>query len=320
MRRWLYLQLLWAHPAGFRCHFADEMLEAFDYARSPAEQSRLLADAFLSLARQWFLRPEFHQPWQPAAAGPPSCELSMFQQIEPYQPTRSALAQGAVAALALLFAVGIAIQHGGGAPVWVRIGMHRPALGLIHFTRESVDGAPLDTTVEGSVIPDPWRPFALSYFHAVPILAALDRDGDLVLSPAEIAAAPAALRTLDRNHDGKLSAEECGFVSGGDYTRRAFMFSNPVLAALDADGDGVISAREIAAAPAELRTLDLDRDGRVTAYELLPNQAIARAAALMNRFDINDSGVISVTPARNEPDHASIHELLAPPTATTTAS
>jgi hypothetical protein len=48
------------------------------------------------------------------------------------------------------------------------------------------------------------------YFLSLPVLRALDTDGDFTLSPREIANAPAALRNLDRNHTGKVTAEECG--------------------------------------------------------------------------------------------------------------
>jgi Ca2+-binding EF-hand superfamily protein len=48
--------------------------------------------------------------------------------------------------------------------------------------------------------PPPGRPGGL--------FAALDTDGDGVLSEAEIAAAPAVLRKLDKNGDGKLTREE----------------------------------------------------------------------------------------------------------------
>ena len=78
-----------------------------------------------------------------------------------------------------------------------------------------------------------------------PIFDALDLDGDGVLSGAEIDSAPAVLRTLDANHDGKLSAEECG----GDVR------ANPILAAIDTDHDGVISASEIHNSAAALRAL-----------------------------------------------------------------
>jgi Ca2+-binding EF-hand superfamily protein len=42
----------------------------------------------------------------------------------------------------------------------------------------------------------------------MPVLAALDADGDGKISSAEIDSAPAALRKLDKNDDGDLTAEE----------------------------------------------------------------------------------------------------------------
>ena len=44
----------------------------------------------------------------------------------------------------------------------------------------------------------------------------------------------------------------------------------PVMAALDADKDGVISAKEIANATAALKTLDKNKDGQLTPDELRP--------------------------------------------------
>jgi Ca2+-binding EF-hand superfamily protein len=48
------------------------------------------------------------------------------------------------------------------------------------------------------------------------------------------------------------------------------MQSMPVLAALDADGDGTISAQEIDNASARLRSLDKDGDGSLSVRELMP--------------------------------------------------
>ena len=44
----------------------------------------------------------------------------------------------------------------------------------------------------------------------------------------------------------------------------------PLLAALDADRDGTVSAVEIVSAPRSLRALDADGDGRLTPGELRP--------------------------------------------------
>ena len=69
MLRWLYIQLIWLHPAPFRWRFGDDMLDDFDRAPNRAKP-RYLADAVASLARQWLLRPEFRHPEAPAAAAP----------------------------------------------------------------------------------------------------------------------------------------------------------------------------------------------------------------------------------------------------------
>jgi len=45
---------------------------------------------------------------------------------------------------------------------------------------------------------------------------------------------------------------------------------NPILKALDTDGDGVISADEIANASAALKTLDKNGDGKLTLDEICP--------------------------------------------------
>jgi Ca2+-binding EF-hand superfamily protein len=149
---------------------------------------------------------------------------------------------------------------------------------------------------------DPLRPIALVYFKVVRVLFALDADHDLIISPWEMITAPTALRRLDANHDGKLSAEECGFGGGADSrlspdvlarARREFMRVNPVLAALDADHDGEISAAEIANSSSALKKLDRNGDGRLSPDELLPDQQTTQAATIMVRLDTNGDGVIS---------------------------
>ena len=63
---------------------------------------------------------------------------------------------------------------------------------------------------EVKVKPYPFEPPISAYFQLIRVLAALDADRDNVISATEIDAAPAVLRKLDTNHDGSLSAEECG--------------------------------------------------------------------------------------------------------------
>jgi hypothetical protein len=127
--------------------------------------------------------------------------------------------------------------------------------------------------------------YAAIYFHEILVLYALDTNHDQVISAFEIANAPAALTMLDRNHDGKLSPEECGWgyadSHGGkvgiearvDYQilkrdQLAFMHRHPVLAALDANHDDEISVREILRSSAALKTLDKNGDGKLTPDQL----------------------------------------------------
>ncbi|MFO0909647.1 MAG: EF-hand domain-containing protein [Isosphaeraceae bacterium] len=69
---------------------------------------------------------------------------------------------------------------------------------------------------------------------------------------------------------GWTLAQPPGFGPGGREGRMR-MPPFPVMQALDADGDGELSPREIENASAALRTLDKDKNGRLSAEELRPN-------------------------------------------------
>ena len=172
-----------------------------------------------------------------------------------------------------------------------------------------------------------------------PVIEVLDADDDGVLSASEIAGAPAALRTLDRNRDGRLTEDELlpsagrsgrkepnvdellnmlmsfdrngdgklsrdevpermqGLFARGDadhdgiltareskalaemsaasaaradFWPNGFMRDDPVVSALDADRDGVISVAEIANASAALKSLDRNGDGKLSLDEMRP--------------------------------------------------
>lgn len=64
--------------------------------------------------------------------------------------------------------------------------------------------------------------------------------------------------------------ERGGFPGGGRGQRPSMMSFLPVLKALDADGNGEISSKEIENAAAALKTLDKNDDGKLTEDELRP--------------------------------------------------
>ncbi|SRR5260221_7089237 len=114
---------------------------------------------------------------------------------------------------------------------------------------------------------------------APPLLIALDTNTNGVLEASEIANASAALMTLDKNGDGKLTPDELmpQFHGGTNQVR----FNPPpggkrpvppLLAALDTNGDGQLDADEIANASASLLKLDTNGDGKLTPDELRPKR------------------------------------------------
>lgn len=104
-----------------------------------------------------------------------------------------------------------------------------------------------------------------------PLLAALDKDRNGVISANEIAAAPTALGSLDKNQDGKISEEEASPQNqgGGQRPRRGpgIMRMMKAHSALDADENGVIDEAELKNATVALQTLDANRDGKLTEEE-----------------------------------------------------
>lgn len=120
----------------------------------------------------------------------------------------------------------------------------------------------------------------------LPIVLALDTNHDGIIDAGEIANAPAALKTLDKNGDGQLTPDEYlppppGGTNGpggpppggprvgpGGQTNRPP--APPIIAALDLNGDGIIDADEIAQASESLKKLDKNGDGQLTPDEYLP--------------------------------------------------
>ena len=111
MLRLLYRWLLRFHPAGFRERFAEEILSIFDHIEGRAAAAGLLADAFISLLRQWTMRSEY---WEEKAAVSVPAGVGgfpVFYTLESFKPRKSALIGGAVLTWIVCSAVFLAIRH-----------------------------------------------------------------------------------------------------------------------------------------------------------------------------------------------------------------
>lgn len=122
-----------------------------------------------------------------------------------------------------------------------------------------------------------------------PIVRVLDTDKDGEISAAELANAPASIRALDTDGDGIVTLAEIrpahpahGAQRPADASERPARPAppanasahprpvDPVMLALDANGDGALSAAEIANATTSLSALDANKDGKLTRDELRP--------------------------------------------------
>ena len=131
-------------------------------------------------------------------------------------------------------------------------------------------------------------------------LMGLDKNGDGVLTKDEV---PERMQAMfdrgDANHDGKLTPDEIRAMSatqadpqGRPVGRGNFTSMDPVVLALDADHDGVLSAAEIASAPGALKALDTNGDGMLSKDELRMRQQTPRQRAehLFDEWDTNKDG------------------------------
>ncbi len=262
MTCYIYRALIKLHPTDFRERFGGEMMSIFE--ASSAARPRLIADAFLSLARQRFLRADYRTEPVPAAEG------TMFL-VFPEELTLPGLLWMAGFALSIIcFAVaGFLISHGGNGG-GVIVGSHSSSDSGLRIEALPASGH-LDTDIDArpAEILDTFTGRAMvgGFYRSIRVLGALDLNHDFVLSADEIANAPAALRSLDRNHDGVLQEAEC--VRERPDLEADPMRSSPALAALDLDHDGILSAKEIRRAASSLDVLDKDHNGRLTPEELL---------------------------------------------------
>lgn len=250
------------------------MLAIFDDVAAHGSVRELFADVAVSLFRQWVLRPGFrratHDEPVPVALG----DVPLLASLDSYTPRPDAVLIGCLLSLVFFSAV-VTVTIRPGKPISWLIGIRKATDSIFAINRSSLQGSDVNTVVRVGEQPEnPWRAVASIYFKLIPVLGALDANGDFVISREEIIAAPSALRRLDVNHDGKLSPVECGFpLDHGPLTQKEFMAAHPVLGVLDADHDGEISAEEIGNSSWRLLILDRNGDGFLTPDEVMPDKA-----------------------------------------------
>jgi hypothetical protein len=199
--RFLYVFLLRLHPRRFRERFSEEMTAIFEEASGTLGTTRLLGDAVVSLVRQWVLRPQQQPVAAPVAKS--SGDVPAFLTLDTYTPRRLALIEGGVLSAIFFWAVVFAATNGA-RPIMLQGVSPYLRSGLLKVTGSSIELAAPDGPVRDAPPADPWYDFASRYFKIIYVLNELDADHDYVISASEIAAAPAALRRLDLNGDGKL--------------------------------------------------------------------------------------------------------------------
>lgn len=204
--RFLYIGLLRLHPRGFRQRFGDEMLGIFDQTVD-GKSLPLLADVFASLIRQWLLRPEVRT--EPVFVAQPPLDVPIFHTFESSLPRKGALINGGMLSLVFFSAVIFSIGHSRSNPVWLPlIGARHPRPHVLPVDRASVSESEPTTEVKVSTPGDPWRQFASHYFKSILVLRSLDADEDLIISASELKNAYRALMKLDLDGDGSLTAAE----------------------------------------------------------------------------------------------------------------
>lgn len=141
---------------------------------------------------------------------------------------------------------------------------------LTSFSQDSGDGG----RPPGGPGRGPGRPGGPGRGRGVPpLIVALDANKDGKIDASEIANAAKAIAALDKNGDGIISGDEMHPPRPADAPEPpADAPKRPVpaiLKALDTDGDGTLNATEVANAPAALAKLDKNGDGVLTPDEFM---------------------------------------------------
>jgi Ca2+-binding EF-hand superfamily protein len=186
------------------------------------------------------------------------------------------------------------------------------------ISADEIDNAPaslrkLDKNGDGQITEDELRPPSREPDPVdvlTQTLMALDKNGDGKIDKSELPERMQGMLTRgDTNKDGVLSGDEVRAIAKAQVEANLAADPPPplrqdlVTAALDSNHDHVISADEIAHAPASLRTLDKNSDGRITEDEVRPPQRNPeeQITRLFTELDKNNDGKISREEAAGGP-------------------
>ncbi len=191
----------------------------------------------------------------------------MFDLAPSGGPRPAALAEGALGAALAMLLVLFLMGRGGQRIIAFTIGSVAPRAGLLGFIPGKGSNKLSTAVAVKTAREKPTRGYLFNYFQLLPVLSAIDTDHDLIISDAEMAAAPAVLRILDQNHDGRLTPEECGFGGPAQGPSADELFEE--LMAFDRNNDGKLEKSEL---PERLRGLldraERDADGKVPAADV----------------------------------------------------
>ena len=111
MLRYCYQCLLHLHPERFRERYAEEMMSIFDHVGGKAERAKLVADAFVSLLRQWIFRPQNWEQKMVASVPAGTTTAPTFFVLGDFKPRKSTLFYGALLTLLLCSSLLLALKY-----------------------------------------------------------------------------------------------------------------------------------------------------------------------------------------------------------------
>jgi len=150
MLRRLYRCAVRLHPSSFRCRFGDEMLYIFDQQKGRLAALGLTLDCFLSLLRQWKLRPHSVAELSSTPLGSPTSDhIPSFETFNTFQPRTSAMIHGALLTLILFYMTAFGIRYS-----WIHVlDIHIPEVGAAPTEPLSADSNKSSARVQVDVLP-----------------------------------------------------------------------------------------------------------------------------------------------------------------------